>query len=193
MTDVATVLPEVVSMSAEEYLAAENDGEWRHEFVNGAVYAMVGSSARHNIISINFATFLSANLPDHCQVFATDMKLRIKAAPDERYYYPDVVVSCSPADRDEYTRAEPVFVTEVLSPWTERTDRGEKADAFRRIPTVVEYVLVSQSEARVELFRRRTGWQREIFGLGETMTLESVDLVIPLAALYRRSGLLPSD
>jgi Uma2 family endonuclease len=180
---------DIALMSAEDYLSAENEGAWRHEFVNGAVYAMVGSSDWHNVISVNLAAALSAALPERCQVFAADMKLRIRNELDERFYYPDVFVSCAASDRERYTREEPVFVAEVLSPHTERVDRGEKFEAYKRLPSLEEYAILSQDRVRLELFRRRAGWQREVFGLGSNVTFGSVDLTLPLVTLYRRTEL----
>jgi hypothetical protein len=75
--------------SAAEYLAAENDGTWRHEFVNGAIYAMAGASARHNLIRGCLFATLYGRVGQGCRVFSGEMKLHIKDNADERYYYPD--------------------------------------------------------------------------------------------------------
>ena len=179
-------LPETVLMSAEDYLARENDGAWRHEFLDGAVFAMVGSSDRHNLVCGELYAALLAHLPPRCQPFSTDMKLHVRRGREERFYYPDVFVSCSATDRDRYTRAEPVFVAEVLSEATERIDRVEKFHAYTSIPSLEEYALLSQDEPKLELFRRRSGWEREVFGPDDAVTFESVALSIPLASLYRR-------
>lgn len=188
-TMIAEAARETALMSAEDYLARETDGAWRHEFVNGVVYAMVGASDRHNMIAGALYAALAAGLPDRCQAFVSDMKLRIRQRSDERFYYPDVLVSCAPADREPYSREEPVLLAEVLSPGTERTDRGEKFDVYRGIASLEEYAILAQDRVRLELFRRRTGWQREVFGPGDEVALESVGLTLPLAALYRRTGL----
>jgi Uma2 family endonuclease len=176
-------------MSAEDYLLAENDGAWRHEFVNGAVYAMVGSSDQHNIISGNLHAALHQRLPEGCQVFMSDMKLRVRSEWEDRFYYPDVFVSCAPSDRERYTREEPVFVAEIPSPHTQRIDRGEKLEAYKNVASLQEYAILSQDRVRLEMFRRRTGWQRELFGLASNVTLESVGLTLPLITLYRRTDL----
>jgi Uma2 family endonuclease len=173
-------------ISAADYLAAENDGTWRHEFVNGAVYAMAGSSDRHNLICGNVFAYLLDRVPDTCQVFSTDMKLRIMSNEDERYYYPDVFVNCDPNDRERYFRNSAVLVLEILSPNTERIDRTEKFEAYKRIPSVLEYALFSQDAIELELFRRRTSWQREFYQLDNTVTFESVNLTVNVSTLYRR-------
>ena len=180
-------------MSADQYWSFEQASEWRHEFVNGAVYAMVGTSDYHNLIAGSLYALLLTNLPDRCQPFINDMKLRIAAAHDQRYYYPDVLVSCSPTDRETHTRSEPVFIAEILSPSTERIDRGEKFEAYRGIASLEGYALVSQDEVRLELFRRRTDWDSEPHGPGDLVRLDGLDFTFPLEALYRRTGLMPSQ
>lgn len=173
-------------VSAADYLLAENDGTWRHEFVNGAVYAMAGASANHNLISGTLYARLLEKVPPDCQVFNSEMKLRTKTNNDERYYYPDVFVSCDPNDRASHSRSSAVLVVEVLSPSTERIDRTEKFEAYREMPSLLEYGLLSQDGIELELFRRRTGWEREFYQRDNTFTLESVNLTLNVSALYRQ-------
>ncbi|MBX9927086.1 MAG: Uma2 family endonuclease [Hyphomicrobiaceae bacterium] len=176
-------------ISATEYLAAENDGAWRHEFVNGAVYAMAWASDRHNLLRGNLAAFLLDRLPDHCQVFTADMKLQIRTNDQERYYCPDLFVACDPADRDRYVRKHASLVAEILSPSTERIDRTEKFEAYQTNPAVTEYALLSQDAVELELFRRPRSWQREFFRQDNTVTFESVGLTTNVSTFYRRVGL----
>ncbi len=172
-------------ISAADYLAAENDGSWRHEFVNGVVYAMAGASDRHNLIRGRLAAVLLGHVPQHCRVFSAEMKLRIKSNDDERYYYPDIFVACDPGDRERYSRDSAVLVVEVLSPTTERIDRTEKFEAYKRIPSLSEYGLLAQDAIELELFRRRTDRQREFYQRDNTVTLESVGLTLSVSQLYR--------
>lgn len=173
-------------ISAASYLAAENDGTWRHEFVNGAVYAMAGASERHNLICGNLSSFLNNGVPEPCRVYSSDMKLRVSSNSDERYYYPDVFVCCDPTDRDPYVRTTAELVVEVLLHTTERIDRTEKFAAYTSLPSLLEFGLLSQDAMELELFRRRTGWQREFFERDNVVTLESVGLSISVSQLYRR-------
>jgi Uma2 family endonuclease len=172
-------------MSAADYLAAENDGSWRHEFVNGVVYAMAGASDRHNLVRGRLAAVLLGHVAQGCRVFSAEMKLRIKGNEDERYYYPDVFVACDPADRERYWRNSAVLVVEVLSPTTERIDRTEKFEAYKRIPSLSEYGLLAQDTIELELFRRRTDWQREFYQRDNAVTFESIGLTLSVSQLYR--------
>jgi Uma2 family endonuclease len=172
-------------ISAADYLAAENDGAWRHEFVNGVVYAMAGASDRHNLARGNLAGLLRAEAQEPWQVFDAEMKVRIRSNAEERYYYPDVFVTCDSADRERYSRDHPVLIVEVLSPTTERIDRTEKFAAYRGSPTLIEYGLLSQDSVELELFRRRTEWAREIFVEDNVVTFESVGISLNVSRLYR--------
>jgi Uma2 family endonuclease len=153
--------------------------------VNGAVYAMAGASDRHNLIRGCLSSTLYGRITQGCRVFSAEMKLRIKDNADERYYYPDVFVSCDPNDRERYWRNTAVLVVEVLSPSTERTDRTEKFEAYKRIPSLMEYGLLAQDAMELELFRRRTDWQREFYQRDNTVTFDSVGLTINVSLLYR--------
>ena len=174
-------------LSVEEYLEGELSSELRHEFVDGAVYAMVGASDRHGLIAGNLHSALNLRLPDRCQVFMADMKVRIQTAERDIFYYPDVLVSCDPGDRERYYRECPCLVVEVLSPQTERLDRFEKFLFYRDLDSLAEYVLVAQDYRQLEVFRRAEQWQATRYTQG-SVPLRSVDLVVTLDEIYRRTG-----
>ncbi|TVQ92383.1 MAG: Uma2 family endonuclease [Chromatiaceae bacterium] len=174
-------------LSVDEYLEGELSSEVRHEYVDGEVYAMVGASDRHGLITLNLAGVLSRRLPDRCQVFMADMKVRIQTAERDIFYYPDVLVSCDPADRERYYRERPGLVVEVLSPHTERLDRFEKFLFYRQLDSLAEYVLVAQDFRQLEVYRRTEQWQATKYTEG-TVPLRSVDLEVTLDAIYRRTG-----
>jgi Uma2 family endonuclease len=177
---------EKFSLSVADYLAGENDGAVRHEYVGGQVYAMAGASARHNRIALNIAGRLNDHLAgDECEAFMADMKIRV--APD-LFYYPDVVVACDPPGGDAYFRAEPRLIIEVLSPTTERIDRHEKLSAYKNCQSVQEYALVSQQGMMIELHRRshNNEWQTRIFTeADEQCAFEAIALTLSLGDIYR--------
>ncbi len=174
------------TISPEDYLVRERASRVRHEYVDGAMYAMAGASDRHNRIAGNLFIALGAHLPDRCVAYMADMKLRVKLERAELYYYPDSMVCCGPSDQSLDWRDNPLVVGEVLSPATERVDRTEKLHAYSRIPTLEDYILIEQAMPRVELFRRANEWQREVLLAGDTLRLASVDFEIGVDALYRR-------
>ena len=169
----------------EDYLAGENDGEIRHEYIDGEVYAMAGSSDRHNQICGNVFVKLFPKFSGskYCQVFMTDMKLQ---ADEATFYYPDVFVACDKPD--PYFRREPILITEVLSPSTETIDRREKLKVYRQIPTLQEYVIIAQDKIHVEFHQKQTDgfWQKQIFTeLEDALNLKSVDLQLNLKEIFQ--------
>lgn len=172
-------------LSLEDYLEGELRSEVRHEYIDGRVYAMVGASSAHNVIIGNLFAALHAHLRGGpCQVFMADMKVRIEPLPGERFYYPDIQVCCEPSDRATYYRARPRLIVEVLSPHTERNDRSTKFYDYRRIDSLEEYVLIAQDTQRVEVYRRATGWDLELYGDSARVRLDCVDFAIGVAAIY---------
>ncbi len=172
-------------ISVDDYLTGEQLSSIRHEYVDGRVYAMVGASDRHGLMALSIASALRSHLRGSpCQVFIADMKVRVESATEDKFYYPDVLVSCDADDRERYFRRAPCLIVEVLSDATERLDRGEKFHAFRRLESLQEYLLVSQERELVELFRRETDWESELHGPDDTIALRSVDLELPVAWVY---------
>jgi Uma2 family endonuclease len=177
------------SISVEDYLAGERIAEVKHEYVAGAVYAMVGVSDRHETIAGNlYIALRNAMRGGPCQVFFGGVKVRIRIASDERFYYPDIMVACDPSDRDPYYRNRPLLLMEILSPSTERIDRAEKAEAYRRIDSLREYLLITQDQRRVEIQRRENEWMPEVIEASGKVRLVSLDLDLDLDILYADSG-----
>ena len=90
-----------------------------------------------------------------CEPFATDLRVKVQA--NGLYTYPDLLVVCGEQlyeDDQLDTLLNPTLLIEVLSESTERYDRVKKFDLYRALPSLQEYVLVSQLEPRVEQFLR---------------------------------------
>lgn len=181
----SAVLEEVELISEEAYLQSELVAEVKHEYIGGLVYAMVGVSDRHALLVMNLAAALHRHLRGGpCQVFASDMKLRLRLAQETVYYYPDILVSCQPDDRARYWREQPVVLVEVLAEATERIDRREKYLAYQTIASLQEYVLIAQDRVHVTLFRRSADWQPQFLGQGDVLRLDSLGFSQPVAELY---------
>ena len=182
MAETARFLP----ITVEDYLAGELHSDVRHEYIDGQVYAMVGASTAHNIITLNLAAELRAYLRGTpCRVFMTDMKLRIRLQNKECFYYPDIQVCCDPTDRENYYRTRPRLIVEVSSPHTEREDRSSKFYAYRQIDSLQEYVLIAQDNPRVEVYRRQDNWGvLDIYEGDCEVRLKALDLALPMALIY---------
>lgn len=172
-------------ITEEDYLQGEEASALRHEYLDGLLYDMAGASDKHNQIALNAGSLLNTQLPDHCNVFVADMKVRIQLQRKVIFYYPDVVVSCAATDTATYYREQPCLLVEVLSRATARQDRGEKFWHYQQLSSLQEYLLLAQNMKEATLFRRATGWQPEVYRDGN-IHLDSVELDLPLDALYRR-------
>ncbi|MFZ1104802.1 MAG: Uma2 family endonuclease [Hyphomicrobiaceae bacterium] len=172
-------------MSPSEYLAFEEDAPVKHEYLNGSVHAMAGASPRHNLIAQNLLIALRPTARSAgCQVFISDVKLKVRTLAGEFFYYPDVLMSCTAADRNPLLREQPVLLIEVASPSTERIDRGEKLNNYRQIPSLIEYVIVEQKRHEVEIYRRRNGWVCEVIEPDQPLALECVGLTLSMSDIY---------
>jgi Uma2 family endonuclease len=165
-------------MSYADYLAAEELSSVRHEFLRGTVYAMAGGTPEHAALAMAVGGELRNALAGRpCRVYGSDLRVRVDAT--DLATYPDVAVVCGSLERsphDENAAVNPVLIVEVLSDATEAYDRGEKFAHYRRLNSLREYLLVSQKERRLELYRKDAEGHWVLFeaGSGETLTLASL-------------------
>jgi len=173
--------------SYAEYLAYERDSGLKHEYDDGEIVAMAGGSRRHNVLASRISAALEQGRKPGCVAFQSDQKVRILATGKATYPDASLVggpIAGDPAEPTGHTITNPRLIVEVLSPSTEEEDRGNKWQHYQLIESLHEYVLVSQSHARVESYRRLpTGaWEYRDITNG-TMQLDS-GAVLDLAALY---------
>jgi Uma2 family endonuclease len=178
-------------ITPEEYLALDRAATVRSEYYDGEMFLMAGASRKHNIISSNANTMLNLALRNGpCEVYVSDMRTRIHRS--NNYVYPDVVVACSEPEFDDDNAdvlLNPTLVVEVLSPGTEKHDRGLKFDLYRRAPSLTEYLLLKQHIPHAMLYRRQPdgSWLlRDFIGLESVVQLESVGCELKLADLYHK-------
>ena len=174
--------------TAEEYLSLERSASSKSEFHDGQLFAMTGASREHNLITVNIAGELRGQLKTRpCEAYINDM--RVKAAEARSYHYPDIVVVCGTPqfeDAQVDTLLNPTLLIEVLSPSTDAYDRGGKFAHYRKIPTVREYLLVTQDQPSIERYLRQGDvWiLSEAVGLEASVPLESIDCVLSLREVY---------
>lgn len=177
---------EPLQMGVEEYLAFEEAAEARHEYQFGWVYAMAGASEEHNIISLNIAAELRAQLRGTpCRAFMADLKCKTPAVNSVNFYYPDVMVACDPSDNQRYWRERPAVVFEVLSRSTQRLDE-HKFLTYQQNPALQLYVLVSQEKPFVRIMRRAgEEWlYEELKETAAVLNLEAIGCQLSLAQIY---------
>jgi Uma2 family endonuclease len=174
-----------------QYLALERDAEFKHEYYDGYITAMASVSPEHNLIAGNFARSLGNQLEDReCTAYISDIRLLVSSTG--LYTYPDVMVVCGEALFQKIegleTLLNPTMIVEVLSPTTESYDRGAKFADYRQLPTLKEYVLVSQDKVLVERYTRQgDDWVLSEFkGLADTLQLRSIDCAVSLREIYAK-------
>ncbi len=164
------------------------ESPYRYELIDGLVYDMTGSSPEHGTIAMNISLLLKQQLrkSGSCRVYQD----QYVAIPGKPSVVPDVVLTCDLSDWDKSKRLKPfkvqfpLIAVEVLSPSTERYDRAEKFARYQCCPSLEVYMLVSQDEPHVEIYRRAIGWKQELFLLDQVIKLDQLDVELPLAAIY---------
>jgi Uma2 family endonuclease len=178
-------------LTPEQYLELEEKSEVRHEYYRGEMFAMAGTTEEHNLIAGNVFRALGNQFDDRpCKAYQSDMRVLVDTTG--LFVYPDVVAVCGPArfteSRKKHTLVNPTVIVEVLSPSTELYDRTTKFEHYRKIDSLLEYILVSQDHVSVERFTRSPdGWiLRSWQAPGDVLPLDSVGCVIPLAKIYAK-------
>ena len=180
-------------LTPEEYLVWEAKQEFRHEYIDGEVYAMAGGTIAHNDIALNAYNALRSHLKAMgCRINVADVKVQDRNA--KKYFYPDVVVSCNESDRgSREVISFPKLIIEVLSPSTEAFDRGDKFKYYRRFPSLLEYVLIDADKISIDVYRRGDAGKWELTSYPEDLLesdnpdlfeLTSIDFQCSLALIY---------
>jgi len=174
-------------MSLDEFLTWERDQPERYEYARGVITMMTGGSAAHVTIAMNLAFALRQALRGTgCRPFGSDMKV----IANHTVRYPDISVTCRPVgDRDDHL-SEPVLIIEVISPSTEREDRGRKKFDYFATPSIRQYALIEQDARRIDLYTRTaTSWTDEIIEGDAVLKLSSIGVEVSLDAIYEDTEL----
>lgn len=165
------------ALSPEEYLQFEEKASVKHEYRQGDVYAMAGSSNIHVLITGNLYTLLRNHLRGRgCLPYIADTQVRIESI--NTYDYPDLAVTCDRRDREFKNFLQyPCLIVEVLSETTEAFDRGDKFADYRNLESLKEYAIVSKTRIIVDVFRKsdRRQWMLYPYREGDTIHLESFE------------------
>ena len=178
-------------ISPQEYLAIERAAETRSEYLDGEMFAMAGASVRHILITANLARAIGNRLEDSpCLVLPTEMRVKVNLTG--LYTYPDLAIVCDKLELEDGTvdiLLNPGIILEVLSDSTEKYDRGLKFQNYRRIPSLREYILVSQNRMLVERFTRQpdNSWNLQTFDDPQgVFPFATVKVQIPIQDIYRK-------
>jgi Uma2 family endonuclease len=183
-------------LTEAEYLEIERAAEFKSEFFEGEVFAMAGGTPQHSLIATNLAGEFRIRLKNQTYT-AYNTDLRIKIEPTGLLTYPDLSVICGPLQFAAGTGDTVVNLTllvEVLSNSTEAYDRGRKFEHYRQIPTLREYLLVSQTEPRIEQFVRQSDGRwllNEAAGMDKKLELPSLKITISLSEIFAKVNFVP--
>lgn len=174
----------------EEYFDLEATSPSKHEYFDGAIFAMVGGSFNHDIIAGNLLSQLKIMLREtDCTIFGSDVRVHTQGG---LYTYPDLSIVCGKIIRTDDpldTLANPLILVEVLSKSTAKYDRGEKFEMYKSIPSLREYILIEQSHLQIEVWRRneQDEWSKVAIwdALSDDLHLKSIMLRVPLSEIYR--------
>jgi Uma2 family endonuclease len=181
-------------LSPEEYLALERAAERKSEYYQGEMFAMSGASVLHNILVVALIeTLAPLARAAGCLLLPSDMRVTVPGGT--MYAYPDVSVVCGAMEVAEGdVLLNPTVLIEVLSPSTEAYDRGRKFQQYRRIPSLRDYILVSQDQIRVECYSRRDAgpWTlTEATSAEEELEIPSLGCRLKVSELYRNFSTVP--
>lgn len=188
----ASALRDDYFVSVEDYLAGERISQQKHEYLAGVIYAMAGTTINHGRIANNVIASLHTQLRGKpCEVFSSDVKVRIQRDAANFFYYPDVTVDCSGAAGSSLYAGQPRVIFEITSPDTERVDRGEKLRNYQSLPSLEVYAIFDQFHIAVSIYRRTPeGWVHEFLTeLTDVLDLSPIGCQLPLATAYERTGI----
>lgn len=177
----------------DEYRRFEAASNVKHEYLDGQILAMAGGTPEHATLAAAVIAQLDRQLAaSPCHMFTSDLRIRVLATGLTTY--PDVTVVCGELERDPEDRnngVNPTVLIEVSSPSTAHYDRGEKAEHYRRIPSLREYLLVSSQDRRIERWwcDESGAWRAENAGRGQRVELAAIGAVLDVDAVYNRSPL----
>jgi Uma2 family endonuclease len=183
-------------LTPEQYLEIERLAEYKTEYIAGQLRPMPPVSEAHNIITVNIAAELGAQLRGKdARAYVSNM--RVRGSVNGPYFYPDVVAIQGDRDlEDEHkdTLTNPSVAIEVLSPESELYDRGEKFAHYQKLPSLTDYVLISQDKMRIEHYIRQdeNHWLLSVTTEAhDELVLQSIDCALTLAAIYENVELAP--
>lgn len=185
-------------ISEESYLDYERASPVKHEYFRGRIYAMTGAKEPHNLIASNAIALLHSQLRRKpCRVYPSDMRLKVLRTGLNTY--PDIIVICGQpqfTDTVRDTITNPTIIIEILSPSTERYDRGLKFQNYRTIDTLRDYILIAQDHHHIEHYTRQEGGQwllQEATELEDQIVIQSIESTLLLADIYEKVDLEQDD
>jgi Uma2 family endonuclease len=188
-------------MTVEQYLALDDATDGKYEYLDGYVFmlrppssayddqalvGMAGGSVAHAALCARMAMVLGNALGESsCLVYSADARLQLA---ERQYLYPDLLVACG--EQSGTLLTNPTVVIEVLSPTTEKRDRGAKFTSYKALQSLQEYVLIGSEYTSIEVHRREGNfWRQYHYRAGDQVELKSLGIQFPFDQVYHRISL----
>jgi Uma2 family endonuclease len=137
-----------------EYIDFEETSEIRHEFHDGNLYPIEGTTGIHNEVIQNTVELIRPVFRKRgCKVYHENVKLQI--LENGKYVYPDIMLTCNEDDKKaSYIMRHPSLIVEVLSKSTADYDKGTKFGYYQNLPSIQYYLLIESRWQSIELYSR---------------------------------------
>lgn len=182
----AVKLPDL--MTLDEFLVWDAPDGVFWQLVNGEPVAMAPALPIHALLQNR----IGRRVDEHLEAKRTgcltlsNPGVRLGRRPDSNVRIPDIGVTCSPLIPGDIFMPDPVLLIEILSPSNQRETWGNVWD-YTTIASVQEILVVRTAAIGAHLLRRNPDgtWPDAPTGIdGDTVTLESIGLSLPLPPLY---------
>jgi len=170
----------------EDYLAGENAGPGRHEFLAGRRYAVPAPTAMHRHLADQLGGRLRAHLRhDASYVFTGGIRIRVPAF--DAVYYADAAVAVDPSYREGTYVKLPILAVDIFAVGAPGPDRKRRLAHYLSLESLRQYVLLAPHQISAMVYSRdeaENAWYQEALGAGDLLHLTAVSLAVPLDALY---------
>ena len=178
-------------MSVEDFLSWDDGTDTTYELHEGRVVAMAPPGRFHRILAGAMAGRIAAALSGGAAAGRGGCHLELDGAVRSdglrrSLFVPDMLVSCAPIRPGDQITPDPVLIVEILSPSTEKVDRGVKLAAYRATASVQEILILDSRQIAAEVYRRTAqGWTSDLLvEAGAVLHLRTIGLSVPLGEIY---------
>ena len=177
-------------ITVEEYLKFEETAETKHEYADGKIIAMAGTSLRHNDVARNITVSMEVQFGDRpCRAYISDIRLRTRGT---RFRYPDVMALCGKPEADDSKPPcllNPQVIIEVLSDSTMLIDLNEKLDEYMQVATLTDYLMFAQDKMWARHYAKQDSgdWTVKTYSKPQdALAIKALDITLTLADAYRK-------
>lgn len=180
-------------MTTAEFRGWDAPGPGRWQLIDGEPIAMAPTSRTHGALQSELGRLIGNHLaaPGNPCTMVTAPGIVPRVRSEQNFRIPDLAVTCTRYDVEEYDVANPVLIIEILSP-SNRAETWQNVWSFTTIPSLREILLLSSTEIRADLLRRdqQGNWPADARVITDgDLTLDSIGLTLPLGAIYRTTRL----